>query len=300
MNRVYNKPKIVAEIGACHLGNIDRAMELCKLAKICGADYVKSQKRNPDESTPEHMKSKPHPNKIFSYGETYLEHRKNLELSIDQHADIKTYCEDIGIGYSTSVWDVTSAREIIRLNPDFIKVPSACNMHKEMLDVLRNEYSGDIHLSTGMTTKEEIHELVDWAKPIGNRIVLYHCTSKYPCAFEDLHLLEIERLQPLTRHGIDIGFSNHGRGIAADIASFALGVSWVERHFIDDRTTRHTDAAASLEPPGLQKLCRDLKAVSEAMCARPQRMDDEELEQRNKLKFSGEGYGDEQSSGKDE
>ena len=68
------------------------------------------------------MRDKPHPNKIFAYGETYLEHRQNLELSIIEHAEIKQFCEDIGIGYSTSVWDLTSAKEVVELDPEFVKL----------------------------------------------------------------------------------------------------------------------------------------------------------------------------------
>jgi len=283
----YESPKVVAEIGAVHLGSLDRAKELTKLAKLCGADYMKTQKRNPDESTPEHMKNLPHPNEIFSYGKTYLEHRKNLELTIQEHAELKTYCEEIGIGYSASVWDMTSAREIVALAPDFIKVPSACNCNKELLDFLKDNYQGEIHISTGMTTKDEMRDLAYWIinDKVKNRIVLYHCTSKYPCGFEDLHLLEINRLSHrYNNSSIRIGFSNHGKGIAADVAAYVMGAEWIERHFVDDRMLRHTDASASLEPAGLSKLCRDLSNIHSALQYRPEQMDDEELVQRNKLK----------------
>lgn len=288
MTNRFKKPKIIAEVGAVHLGEMNRAFELIRLAKICGADYVKFQKRNPDESTPEHMKKLPHPNKMFSYGETYLDHRKNLELDISQHLELKKYCDEIGIGYSSSVWDMTSAREIVSLNPDFIKIPSACNQHKEMLEFLRTEYSGDIHISTGMTTRDEMSEISSWiaSKDLRERIVLYHCTSKYPCEFEDLHLLEIEKMnQRYSKSPIRLGFSNHGKGIAADVAGYILGAEWIERHFIDDRMIRHTDASASLEPQGLSKLIRDLNSVFIALKNRPEEMDEEELSQRNKLKF---------------
>ena len=283
--------KIVAEIGCVHLGKLDRAKELASLVKLCGADYIKTQKRNPEESTPLHMRDKPHPNQLFSYGKTYLEHRKNLELTIEEHAKLKEYCESIGLAYSSSVWDITSAKEIISLNPDFIKVPSACNQHWEMMNILRDDYKGKIHISSGMTTPEESLKLIDWMSKIGDRIVYYHCTSKYPCDFDNLYLLEIKKMQSLTKYGIEVGFSNHGKGIAADIAAYMLGAEWIERHFVDDRLLHHTDAAASLEPNGLQKLCRDLKAVRRALRNKPESMDDEELSQRHKLKFSGENYG---------
>ena len=98
----------------------------------------------------------PHPVPYNSYGKSYGEHREFLEFNVDQHKELKEHAEEIGIGYATSVWDVTSAKEIASLEPDFIKVPSACNTHFPMMKVLRDEHKGPIHASTGMTTKEEI------------------------------------------------------------------------------------------------------------------------------------------------
>lgn len=282
----YKKCRIVAEIGATHLGSVSRAKDLCLLAKKSGADYVKSQKRNPEESTPEEIKHKPHPNPHFAYGATYLEHRQNLELTIEQHREINEYCKSIGIEYTSSVWDITSAKEIITLNPSFIKIPSACNNHKELIYLLFHEYTGQVHISTGMTSPEEMEMLSLFASLYGKRMVIYHCTSAYPCPFEKLYLLEIPKLlQEFKKFGVEIGFSNHARGIASDVAAYALGAEWIERHVIDDRTVRHTDAAASLEADGLKKLCRDLDAVWRAMTEKPKQMDDLELEQRKKLKF---------------
>ena len=97
------KPFIIAEIGCTHIGNLERAKSLARLAKLAGADMLKTQKRNPRESVPEIWWDKPHPNERFSYGKTYLEHRENVELSIEQHAELKAYCDEIDIEYSTSV-----------------------------------------------------------------------------------------------------------------------------------------------------------------------------------------------------
>ena len=118
---------VIAEIGGTHAGDLNRAKNLAKLAKLSGADILKTQKRNPKESVKKEMWDKPHPNEIFSYGATYLEHRMNLELSIEQHKELKDYCESIDIEYSTSVWDITSTKEVIGLNPAMIKIPSASN-----------------------------------------------------------------------------------------------------------------------------------------------------------------------------
>ena len=280
----YKRCKVIAEIGAVHLGSIESAIEHINQAKLSGADYAKFQKRNPHDSVPEHIKHKPHPNKDFAYGDTYLKHRLALEFSIEEHIELKKHCDSINIGYSTSVWDIASAIEVIdNINPDFIKVPSACNTNYDLLDVLYKKYSGDVHLSLGMTSADEIIDIFGYIAAYSNRTVVYQCTSEYPCPFERLFLLNIPKMISVLPKETVIGFSNHGKGIAADIAAYTLGAQWIERHFTIDRTIKHTDAAASLEPTGLYRLCRDLKNVYLALNEKTE-MSEEELNQRNKLK----------------
>jgi N-acetylneuraminate synthase len=174
---------------------------------------------------------------------------------------------------------------LIKLNPEYIKIPSAVNNNFELIKYVASNYSGDIHVSTGMTSKNDRFELVKFLSHWPNRVVIYHCTTIYPCPFEKLHLLEIEEFCSLKKIGMRVGFSNHGYGIAADIAAWVLGAEYIERHFTDDRTIRHTDAAASLEPDGLGKLCRDLHNVSKSMTYMPDDLDSEEIEQSKKLRF---------------
>merc|ERR1712217_344038 len=184
----------------------------------------------------------------------------------------------------------TSAKEIVQLNPSLIKVVSPSNTHFKMMKVLRDEYTGEVHISTGMTTKEEIDKLVNfWEEGAGdakNRVVLYNCTSGYPVPFEDVCLLEIRTLIGNYKHRVKaIGFSGHHLGISVDIAAYTLGASWNERHFTKDRTWKGTDHAASLEPAGLGKLCRDLKAVHTAMTYKAEDILPIEKTQRAKLKW---------------
>src|SRR6056297_180130 len=149
-------PKIIAEIGCNHKGEMEIAKELIMMAaKFCKADYAKFQKRNPKELLTEEEYNSPHPNPVNSYGETYGKHREYLEFDLDQHKKLVEWCNEFGIGYSSSVWDLTSAKEISELRPDFIKIPSACNLHFEMLGFLCDHFEGDIHLSFGMTTQDE-------------------------------------------------------------------------------------------------------------------------------------------------
>jgi len=288
---MYQKPKLIAEIGCNHKGDIYLAKELIMIAKVyCKADVVKFQKRNNRELLSEQEYNTPHPNPANSYGKTYGEHREFLEFSLEQNRELKAYCEDLGVIYSTSVWDLTSAKEIASLNPEIIKIPSAINNHYRMLSWLCDNYDGELHVSTGMTTKSELDELVQFFKDRKRNkdVVLYSCTSGYPVPPEDVSLLEISYLRE--KYGQDvkhIGFSGHHLGIALDIAAYTLGATWIERHFTLDRTWKGTDHAASLEPQDLKLLVSSLKDTYNALHYKKEDVLDIEKVQRNKLKYKG-------------
>ena len=281
-------PKIIAEIGCNHKGDMNIAKELIMTAATyCKADVVKFQKRCNKEVLSSEEYNAPHPNPANSYGDTYGAHREFLEFNLDQHRQLKAWCEEYGIDYSTSVWDVTSAKEIVSLQPNLIKVPSACNLNKNLLQYLRDNIGGEIHLSFGMTTKEEEEEIVNFFESNGRAkdVVLYNCTSGNPGPFEDICLLEITRMrQQYAGRVKGIGFSGHHLGIAVDSAAVALGAEWIERHYTLDRTWKGTDHAASLEPDGVRKLCRDCRAVAKALTFKQKDILDIEMVQRNKLK----------------
>ncbi len=283
-----NKTKVIAEIGCNHRGNLDVAKEMIGIAAtFAKCDFVKFQKRNNRELLTEAEYSTPHPNPVNSFGETYGAHREYLEFDLDQHRELKTCCLDFGIGYSTSVWDVTSAREIASIAPEMIKVPSACNLNYPMLEVLSSEFDGDIHLSLGMTSESEIEDIVCFLEQRGaaGRTVLYACTSGYPVDFEDCCLFEVKKLIDLFSGRVkEVGYSGHHLGIAVDVAAITLGASWIERHYTLDRTWKGTDHAASLEPDGLRRLVRDLKAVNLALAYKEVDILPVEAVQRNKLK----------------
>ena len=284
----YNKPKIIAEIGCNHKGDLDTAFELIKLAKDSGADIAKFQKRNSKELLTEEQYNTPHPNPINSYGDTYGAHREFLEFNTEENKLLKKYCDEIGIEYSTSVWDVTSAKQMITFQPNFLKVPSACNNHFEMLKVLRDEFEGEVHLSLGMTTIKEEEEIISFfdKSNANDRLVIYSCTSGYPVPFPDVCLMEINRLYSLYENKVKaIAFSGHHLGIAIDIAAYTLGAKYIERHFTKDRTWKGTDHSASLEPAGLKKLVRDLHATYDSLNYKKSEILDIEAPQREKLKW---------------
>ena len=283
-----NAPKIIAEIGYNHKGDMDIARKMIfTAATYCNVDGVKFQKRNVKELLSVDEYNAPHPEPYNSYGKTYGEHREFLEFDVDQHRQLQAWCNEYGVEYSTSVWDVTSAQEICSLHPKMIKVPSACNLNKPLLEFLCDNFEGEIHLSLGMTDKNEEERIIQFfeSKNRNTDLVIYACTSGYPVSFNDVCLLELTRFRKVYSERVKtIGFSGHHLGIAVDSAAVALGAEWIERHFTLDRTWKGTDHAASLEPDGLRKLARDCRAVATALSYKQKDILDIELIQRNKLK----------------
>ncbi len=292
-----SKTKVVAEIGCNHKGDLEIAKKMISTASnFCNAEIVKFQKRNNKLLLSERYNDS-HPVPENSYGKTYGLHREFLEFNIAQHEELKQYCEDLNVIYSCSVWDIISCKEICELKPKFIKIPSAKNLNFEIHNYLVKEFKGEIHISTGMTTKSEIKKIIkfytdnDKAKDV----VLYLCTSSYPVEIKDLCLLEIKNL--FIEYGNiikSIGFSGHHTGIASDIAAHTIGklssfdtkakFGFIERHFTLDRTWKGTDHAASLEPDGLRRLVRDVNENESALSYKNKDVLDVELDQLEKLK----------------
>ena len=280
--------KTIAEIGCNHMGQMDIAHEMIKVAaQFSKVNVIKFQKRtNRELLSPEEYRA-PHPNPANSYGPTYGEHREFLEFDIEQHRQLKSWCEEWGVEYSTSVWDLTAAKEIATLEPKMLKIPSACNLDHGLLEWLIANYQGEIHLSFGMTTHAEEVQIVDMFQKAGRHqdLVIYTCTSGYPVPFEDICLYEIKRLAETFGGTVrGIGFSGHHPGIAVDVAALALGATYLERHFTLDRTWKGTDHSASLEPDGMRRLCRDLANVSKALTYKSEEILPIEAVQRANLK----------------
>lgn len=285
----YNKPYVIAEAGCNHKGDMQIAKELIEVAStFCKADAIKFQKRcNKELLTPEQYNA-PHPNEENSYGKTYGEHREFLEFTLEQHKQLKEWCEERNITYATSVWDMTSAKEIASLGPVFIKIPSACNNNYTMLQWLCDNYGGEIQISLGMTSHQEEEKIIDlFTRNKRNKdLVIFSCTSGYPVPFSDVCLLEIKRIKEAYGRIVKkIGFSGHHLGIAVDVAAYTLGAEVIERHYTLDRTWKGTDHAASLEPDGVRKLVRNLNSAYQSLAYKDKEVLSIEAVQREKLKY---------------
>ncbi len=269
---------LVAEIGINHNGSLEIAKQLIDLAKSCGCDAVKFQKRTPDLCVPKSQWDLPRetPWGIVSY----IEYKRRIEFGEEAYAAIDAHCREREIPWFASCWDVPSVDFIERFAPPCYKVPSASLTDDDLL--LHTASKGrPILLSTGMSTLEQIDHAVSLLPR--DRLVVLQACSTYPAKYEELNLRVIPALRE--RFGIPVGYSGHESGIASTVAAVALGASVVERHITLDRSMWGTDHAASLGPSGLQKLVRDIRLVETALGDGRKRVFDSELAIMNKLRL---------------
>ena len=282
-------PTLIAEIGCNHMGDLEIAKRFIDVAgSFCEIRNVKFQKRSNRDLLPPDQYDAPHPVAANSFGATYGEHREYLEFTIEQHKELMDYCTERDMVYATSIWDVQSLREVVILGPQYLKIPSAANTNVGLLEETCRTFGGKIHVSLGMTTRDEESQIVELFRDHGRvgDVVLYACTSGYPIQASEACLLEIPRLIEAYGGEVEaIGYSGHHNGIAIDTVAYTLGATYIERHFTLDRTWKGTDHAASLEPDGMRRLQRNLSQAADALATKPSEILPIEEPQRVKLKW---------------
>lgn len=271
---------VIAEIGQNHQGDLETAKELLRQAKLCGVDAVKSQKRDLETLLSQEERKRPY-HSPHAFGATYGEHREALELCEADWAELLAYADELGLEFFGSPWDLPSAELLERIGTRLFKVPSAAVTHLALIEQLAG-LRKPVVLSTGMSDLPQIDAAVGLLGQ--TEVYVLQCTSAYPASFESVNLRAMTALAE--RYGRPVGLSGHHKGIAVDAAAVALGARVIERHFTLDRTWKGTDHAASLEPSGLAKLVRDVRAVEAALGDGEKVVQACELEAQRKLRGS--------------
>lgn len=270
---------IIAEIGINHNGSVDLAKKMIDEAVEAGCDAVKFQKRTVTKVyTPEELDVY-RPN---YYGSTNRDLKLGLELGYDEYCEIDRYCKSKNIMWFASCWDLDSVDFIEQFDVPCHKVASAMLTDDNFLLKLKS-IGKPVLMSTGMSTMEEIRHAVDLLGE--DNIVLFHCTSTYPTAHQEINLRVIEELR--REFSCPIGYSGHERGLLPSILSVQLGASAVERHITTDRTLWGSDQAASLEPEGLRRMVRDIREVKIVLGDGKKVVYDSEIPVKNKLRKTG-------------
>lgn len=253
---------VIAEIGHNHQGNIETAKEMFRVAKECGADAVKLQKRDNRALYTKELYDKTYENRN-SYGKTYGEHREALEFGWKEYVELNEYAKEIGIQMFATAFDFSSADFLAKLDVPAFKIASGDLKNIPLLAYIA-KFQKPMIVSTGGATMTDVKNAYDAIMPINQQLCLLQCTAGYPAEFNELNLSVITTY--LERFpNIVVGLSSHDNGIAMAVAAYVLGARVVEKHFTLNHTWKGTDHAFSLEPIGLKKMVRDLRRLRVAM-----------------------------------
>jgi N-acetylneuraminate synthase/sialic acid synthase len=232
-----------------------------QVAKECGADAVKLQKRDNRRLYTTEMYYKPYDNPN-SFGATYGEHREALEFEEPEYKELQDYAREIGVTMFATAFDYPSADFLAKLDMPAYKIASGDLKSIPLLTHIA-KFQKPMILSTGGGTMEDVNRAYDAIMPINQQLCLLQCTAGYPAAFEELNLSVITTFRERFPSTV-IGLSSHDNGIAMAVAAYMLGARVVEKHFTLNHTMKGTDHAFSLEPIGFRKMVRDLERVKVA------------------------------------
>ncbi len=248
---------LIAEIGQNHNGDIGVAKKLIDVAVRSGANAVKFQKRDLDSELTKEAFDAPYINNN-SYGSTYGEHRRFLELNIDQHLELFNYSKQKNITYFCTPCDIVSVNQLEQIDCPFYKVASRDLSNIPLLERL-SKVNKPIIISTGMADYGDIERALHVLNKSKDMLLIMQCTSEYPCKFENVNLNVVKTLE--NRYGYNVGFSDHTSGVIISAVAPQFGAVIIEKHITLDRTMRGSDHAGSLEESGLVKLKQYLDAI---------------------------------------
>jgi len=269
----------IAEIGVNHNGVLDIAKQLIDMAKRCGCDAVKFQKRTVDKVyTEEFLNSF----RESPWGTTQRQQKFGLEFNKDEYDEIDEYCKKIKIEWFASAWDDDSQIFLDGYDLKYNKIASPMITHKSLVNHIAKQRKKTF-ISTGMSSLKEIDDVVNKFVDDECPFVLMHCTSIYPCPNDKLNLNVITKL--IDRYDCEVGYSGHSSGILDTSVAVVLGATYLEKHISLDRAMYGSDQSASLEEHGLWYAVRDAHKTCIMLGDGKKRITDEELKNRKKLKY---------------
>ena len=261
-----NKTLIIAEAGVNHNGSIELAKKLVEKAKEAGVDYIKFQTFKASKLVTKSAKQAEYQQKnIGKEGDSQYQMLKKLELSPEEHEILIAYCHQLGIKFFSTAFDFDSIDYLHSLNLGLWKIPSGEVTNYPFLKRIA-AYNEPTILSTGMCDMEDVRAAVDALYRNGlskENLFLLHCNTEYPTPFEDVNLKAMDALRK--EFGVEVGYSDHTKGIEVPIAAVALGATVIEKHFTLDRNMEGPDHKASLEPDELKAMVFAIRNIEKAV-----------------------------------
>ena len=248
---------IIAEACDNHMGNIETAKEMCLLAKLAGSNCIKFQHHLPDE---EMLKDVP---MSSNFNMPLYEFLKLHALKIEDHIELKQYCESIDIYYLCTPFSLKAAHELNEIGVSVFKIGSGEMTDIPTLKKIAN-FGKPMIISTGMSTIEEIKRTYDSLLPMNVPLAFTNCLSEYPPNYKDINLGVIAKMKNLLPRAI-IGHSDHCPDLYTCFAAVALGAKIIEKHVILDKKISGPDQSVSIDFMDLYHLVDGIKKIKLAM-----------------------------------
>lgn len=258
-----NKCLIIAEAGVNHNGDVNLALKLCDAAKAAGADVVKFQTWKTEDIITKNVAQAKYQTENTGVSESQFDMLKKLELTHEEFRRVKEHCDSLGITFASTADEAKSLDFLVSLGIPFIKIGSG-----EIGNISYLRYMGSkklpIILSTGMSSLADIDISLQALKEGGaTDITLLHCTTSYPCAFENVNLNAMSTIHEAFK--LPVGYSDHTLGNTVAIAAVAMGAKVIEKHFTLDKNMEGPDHKASSDPEEFATLVREIRNIEMAM-----------------------------------
>ena len=254
---------IIAEAGVNHNGNLDLALKMVDEAKRAGADIVKFQTAIPEKVISKYADKAEYQKKTTGNEESQLEMCKRIHLKLSDYDIIKKYCEEVGIEFLSTPFDLESIDYLEKLDIRLWKIPSGEITNLPYLIKIAKT-GKPVIMSTGMSELNEVEEAVNVLKKGGaGEITLLHCTTEYPAPFESVNLRAMNTLRE--KFETEVGYSDHTVGFEAAVAAAVLGASVIEKHFTLNHNMEGPDHKASLEPEEFEIMVNNIRLIEKAL-----------------------------------
>ena len=280
------EPYIIAEIGANHNGDMNLAKRIIDSAKECGADSVKFQSWDNQSIV---SRAEYEANAV--YNDSKKKHFGSLKEMVDkyylrpeQHFELKKYCDECKIDFCSSHFSIEEIDLLNKVDVPFFKSASMDINNIPLLKYVA-KFNKPILLSTGMATLAEIENAIQTIEKEGNNnIVILHCISIYPPAYEDINLKNIAMLKQTFNY--PVGFSDHTIGTSISLASVVFGSCVIEKHFTLDENLPGWDHEISADPEELKEIVIESKKIVKSLGSYKRIVSNSENEKKNKFRRS--------------
>lgn len=256
---------IIAEAGVNHNGDFNRAVEMIHAAKEAGADYVKFQTAVPELVISSIAPKAEYQKETTGEGESQLEMCRKIHLKLGDYAPLKKLCDEEGIGFMSTPFDLVSIDCLDKLGMNYWKIPSGEITNLPYLRKIGAK-AGRVILSTGMSELPEVEMALQVLAQAGTpreNVILLHCNTQYPTPMQDVNLRAMNSLATLGTAAV--GYSDHTVGIEVPVAAVAMGAKVIEKHFTLDKTLPGPDHKASLEPAELAAMVKAIRNIELAL-----------------------------------